>query len=200
MLGHISCLAPIQHDSEQHALRLAARGTRGKGGTAGLGRPTQGDAGGPQGTPDQQGQPVCYSNQSSCLLLAKVSERSCALEGAVARQLAPPAASNKFKQISSYRSLLAWLYNVEAATRPHGFSAIHHRVSELLQCLRSRRVGTAPAHPLPTPPLRAQAPRCSESPPPPPRTTPGMPTGMPPRRSKKGAPSPAVVVVRGGGR
>jgi hypothetical protein len=28
MLGHISCLAPIQHDSEQHALRLASRGTR----------------------------------------------------------------------------------------------------------------------------------------------------------------------------
>jgi hypothetical protein len=85
MLGHISCLAPIQHDSEQHALRLAARGTRGKkGGTAGLGRPTQGDAGGPQGTPDQQGQPVCYSNQSSCLL-AKVrlgsSRRPCVLRG-----------------------------------------------------------------------------------------------------------------------
>jgi hypothetical protein len=32
MLGHISCLAPNQHDSEQHALWLAARGTRGRGG------------------------------------------------------------------------------------------------------------------------------------------------------------------------
>jgi hypothetical protein len=36
MLGHTSCLAPIQYDSEQLALRLAARGTRGKGGVAGL--------------------------------------------------------------------------------------------------------------------------------------------------------------------
>jgi hypothetical protein len=55
MLGHVSCLAPVQHDSEQRALWLAARGTRGEGGTAGLERPTQGVADGPQGTPDQQG-------------------------------------------------------------------------------------------------------------------------------------------------
>jgi hypothetical protein len=35
MLDHISCRAPNQHDSEQHTLWLAARGTRGKGGMAG---------------------------------------------------------------------------------------------------------------------------------------------------------------------
>jgi hypothetical protein len=36
MLGHVSFLAPfIQHDSEQRALRLDARGTRGKGGVLG---------------------------------------------------------------------------------------------------------------------------------------------------------------------
>jgi hypothetical protein len=73
--GHVSCLAPTQHDSEQHALRLASRGTREKGGTAGLERPTQGVADGPQGTPGQQGQPGCYSSQPP-RLLAKVTKRA----------------------------------------------------------------------------------------------------------------------------